>query len=258
MKRQKSKAREIHSIERKRLKASLQRMEQTLTTERAQLQRVTAKRDAHEAALEALKQRVQRMQRKTAQVQEDAERQAKAAAEASFQKQLLAHEEHCEEVTRDLEEMEQIARFHEDNARQLQEHVRTCEAGKCENAQRTREALQQMQAENTTLFEQIAVYENVLQEQEEELVEANRRNQLDGAMASSPRTPPVHATSPRRRQKQQQSPSAHRYEKPLHEMQPRGPRSPVTKLRQRSGERDGAKAFASLGEEARTERFTSM
>ena len=46
MKRQKCKAREIHSIERKRLKASLQRMEQTLTTERAQLQRVTAKRDA--------------------------------------------------------------------------------------------------------------------------------------------------------------------------------------------------------------------
>ena len=109
MKRQKSKAREIHSIERKRLKASLQRMEQTLTTERAQLQRVTAKRDAHEAALESLKQRVQRMQRKTVQVQEDAERQAKAAAEASFQEQLLAHEEHCEEVTRDLEEMEQIA-----------------------------------------------------------------------------------------------------------------------------------------------------
>ena len=213
--------------------------------------------------MDSLKQRVQRMQRKTAQVQEDAERQAKAAAEASFQEQLLAHEEHCEEVTRDLEEMEQIARLHEDNARQLQEHVRACEAGKCENAQRTREALQQMQAENTTLFEQIAVYENVLQEQEEELVEANRRNQLDGVMASSPRSPPVHATSPRRRQQQQQqqqqqSPPANRYEKPLREMQSRGPRSPVHKLRQRSGERDGAKAFASLGEEARTERFASM
>ena len=263
IKRQKSKAREIHAIERKRLKASLERMEQTLTTERAQLQRVTAKRDAHATALEALKQRMQRVQRRTEQTQEDARRKAKAEAEASLQKRLFEHEQRCEEITRDLEEMEQIARFHEDSARKLKERMRACEAGECKHVQRMQEALQQAQSENTTLFEQIAVYENVLQEQEEELVQANRRNQLDCTSISSPRAydDSIHVISPRQQQ-QQQSPcagkskcTASEAKQPLHELQPRHPRSPMPESQR---VRPKTKEFATLGEEARAHRFGLM
>ena len=262
MKRQKAKARELHAIERKRLKASLERMEQTLVAERAQLQRVMVKRDAHAADLNDMKQRMQRIQHRAAQVQEDAQRKAKAEADAFVKQQLLKQEQCCEEVTQDLEEMEQIARFHEDSARQLQEKLTACEAGECKHVKRLKYALEQAQSENTTLFEQIAVYENVLQEQEEELLaQVDRRKSVTsdpGTHSSS-----VHTTSPK--QQHQKVPpcdrghdtAASRMSQPLRELQPKKPRSSNSQ-RPKQTKAPKTKAFATLGEEARAERFGLM